>query len=115
MEKKQPPIFGQWIGEFSSKSPIDGKTNVVLPGSAIFNIEYDRPDKGFALIDQGMELHGSRKDFEIKIEGNRISGRGTITRGFDWQTNETISIDESVKRLKSRGKDLFYIGEPVVS
>lgn len=103
---KDTPLFGQWIGKFSGESSQPGTT--MLPGYATFNIEFDRPNFGFACIDQGNQLHGSRKNFELKIEGDRFSGKSTFTSAFDWQTNEVISIDESTKRQKAQGKNVFY-------
>ena len=108
-EQKQSPIFCQWIGKFEGPSPTPGSPTFVFPGSAIFTIERDRPGKAFACIDQGNQIHGSRKDFSIIIEGNRLTGHSTFTSAFDWQKNETIGIEESVKRQKLRGRDIFYL------
>jgi len=108
--KKETLLFGQWIGKFEGQSsPIPGTPPYVFPGSATFNIEFDRPNIGFACIDQGNQIHGSRKDFTIKIVGNQFSGRETSTRAFDWQTNEIISVEESIKRQKMEGRDIFYL------
>ena len=83
----------------------------VYPGYAIFNIEYDRPGNGFACIDQGNQIHGSRKDFILKIEGNKFTGHSTTTTAFDPGTNETISIEESVRR---QGGKVFYFEELII-
>ena len=103
--ENREPLFGQWIGKFEGDS-------FVFPGSATFSIEYDRPDRGFACIDQGKQLHGSRKDFALQQKGNRFSGHSTSTIAFDWKTNEIITVEESVGRQKSQGMgDFFYLTE----
>jgi hypothetical protein len=109
--KNQPLIFGQWIGKFDGESsPIPGTPKYVFPGSATFNIESDRPNAGFACIDQGDPIHGSRKDFALQIVGNRFSGRATSTRAFDWRANEMIPVEESIRRQKAQGMgDNFYL------
>ena len=109
---KQEPLFGQWIGKFSGESNKEGQS--VFPGNATFSIEYDRPNFGFACIDQGDQIHGSRKNFEITIDGNKFSGRATFTSAFDWKTNEVIPVEESIKRQASVVKDLFYATELTV-
>jgi hypothetical protein len=81
--KRQAPPFGQWIGKFEGDSSLP--LNIVSPGRATFNIEFDRPNIGFACIDQGNSIHGSRKDFTLKIEGNQFSGSATSTSAFDLQ------------------------------
>lgn len=106
---KQEPLFGQWIGKFHGEASQPGSS--VFPGNATFSIEYDRPEFGFACIDQGDQIHGSRKDFEINIDGNKFSGRAVSTSAFDWRTNELISVEESLKRQQSLGKNLFYATE----
>lgn len=108
-KQKLAPFFGQWIGKFEGSCLTPSSPTQVFPGSAIFNIERDRPNQAFACIDQGNNLHGSRKDFSVKIEGNSLSGHGTSTSAFDWQKNEKITIEESIKRQKSQGMDIFYL------
>jgi len=102
-------IFGQWIGNFEGDCKQSGQPKYVFPGRAIFNIERDRPSRAFACIDQGNAIHGSRKNFDIKVEGNRIVGQSTGTSAFDFEKNEMISIEESTKRQALSGKDIFYV------
>src|SRR5882757_7821183 len=105
------PLFGQWIGKFEGGSLIPGTPAYVFPGSATFNMEADRPNRGFACIDQGNQIHGSRKDFELNFQGNQFTGKAILTSSFDWQANETISVEESVQRQTKQGKDIFYLTE----
>ncbi|HEU5071099.1 MAG TPA: FRG domain-containing protein [Verrucomicrobiae bacterium] len=105
--KAPETIFGQWIGKFEGKSSQDG--SFAFPGFATFNIERDRPQSGFACIDQGQQIHGSRKDFTLQIgAGNRITGQSASTIVFDWRKNETISVEESVRRQEGK---VFYFEE----
>lgn len=111
----QLPLCGQWIGKFHGASVPPGSANFTFPGTATFNIEYDRPNSGFACIDQGNQIHGSRKDFDFNIEGNQFSGRSTSTIAFDWEKQEVISTEESIARQKTRsGNDIFYIKNIVI-
>ncbi|HZL13246.1 MAG TPA: FRG domain-containing protein [Verrucomicrobiae bacterium] len=91
-----------------------GSPKYVFPGNATFNIEFDRPNVGFACIDQGRQIHGSRKNFDLKIESNRFSGNATFTSAFDWKTNEIITVEESIKRQKQEIPDVFYLVELAV-
>lgn len=105
-------MFGQWIGKFDGEpSPTSGSPQFVFPGNATFNIESDRPNTGFACIDQGNKIHGSRKDFDLQIKGNHFSGRSISTSAFDWQKSEIISVEESVRRQRLQGMDVFYLAE----
>jgi FRG domain len=99
--------YGQWVGKFQSLS-FEGKQIIVFPGNATFSIEPDLPNKGFACIDQGNQVHGSRKDFILRIEGDRLRAHGTSTTSYDWKTNEVISVEESVKR---QGGHVIYLTE----
>jgi len=110
--KVDKPLFGQWIGKFDRvASTLPGNPMFVHPGIATFNIEYDRPTIGFACIDQGNQIHGSRKNFTLKIEGNRFTGRSTATTAFDWQKSEIISLEESVRRQNG---SVFYLADLVL-
>lgn len=108
---KQFPLCGQWIGKFQSTSD---SPDSVFPGIAAFNIECDRPDFGFACIDQGNQIHGSRKDFNLKIEGRHFTGRAISTCAFDYEKNQMIDIEESVKRLKDKVPDAFYLTDLII-
>lgn len=48
-------------------------------------------------------------DFQLKIEGNQFNGRAISTCAFDWQANETICIEESIKRQIAHRNDVFYL------
>ena len=111
--KNVTPLFGQWIGKFEGASLIPGSPTFIFPGNATFNIEFDRPNRGFACIDQGNRIHGSRKDFELQITGDRFSGHAALTSAFDWKTNEIISVEESIRRQRLQGTtvDFFYLTE----
>jgi hypothetical protein len=101
---ERAPLFGQWLGTFNGEGS-------VFPGTATFNIECDRPKTGFVCVDQGNQIHGSRIDFDIKIDGNRISGRSTSISAFDWQRSEVISTAESIRRQEGR---VFYSNEIII-
>jgi len=111
---KELPLCGQWIGKFYSTFPSPESPDSVFPGNATFNIECDRPNFGFACIDQGNQIHGSRKDFSIKIEGSRITGRAISTCAFDYDENQMIDVEESVQRLKDKIPNVFYLTDLVI-
>lgn len=108
-DKAAKPIFGQWIGRFEGETSQDG--SFAFPGYATFNIERDRPGSGFACIDQGQQIHGSRKDFVLRIEGNRITGSSNSTIIFDWRANQMIDVEESVRRQEGK---VFYFENIII-
>jgi hypothetical protein len=103
-------LHGQWIGKFQSDPVGDGQP-FAFPGNAILNIEHDRPNFGFVCVDQGLQFHGTFKDFELKIHGNQITGRAISTTAFDWKTNEVVTIEEAIRRM---GGNVFFIPDIIV-
>ncbi len=95
-------ISGQWVGPFSGASH----------GLGILSVEADAPSRAFLMVVQGQEFPPSRTDFDIAVEGTKVTGRSRGIQIFDQARGDLLLLARYRERYPE-GQD-FIEGIEVV-